>query len=69
MREDLAYVLAAYRAEGQREVFERCQRIVTEQIVGSTGPTGGWLDSPKAINAAILLALKLEFSKPGEGQS
>lgn len=33
----------------------RCLRVVEQQITSSTGPTGGWLDSPKAVLASIAL--------------
>lgn len=36
---------------------ERAREIIIKQIESSTGPTGGWLDSPKAVCAAILIAI------------
>lgn len=38
-----------------REWFEK---IVVDEISSSTGPTGGWLDSPKAICAAIITKIR-----------
>jgi len=35
----------------------RCLSVVEAQITSSTGPTGGWLDSPKALLVAIALHL------------
>lgn len=41
-------------AAAERDTRERMAQIVIEEIVTSTGPTGGWLDSPKAITASLL---------------
>jgi hypothetical protein len=44
-------------AENER-LRKRYEQIVISQIAGSTGPTGGWLDSPKAVTAAIAQAFR-----------
>lgn len=37
---------------------ERTEKIIQDEIASSTGPTGGWLDSPKAVCAAIIEKLR-----------
>lgn len=45
-------------ADAERRVLEKAAGAVQDEITTSTGPTGGWLDSPKAIAAAITKRLK-----------
>jgi hypothetical protein len=33
--------------------FKKALELASEEIDSSTGPTGAWLDSPKAVGAAI----------------
>src|SRR5262249_35805186 len=49
----LEAALAANSGTGQDDAI----KIVIEEINSSTGPTGGWLDSPKAICAEIVARL------------
>jgi len=53
-------------AASQKEVEEL--KIVIEEIGSSTGPTGGWLDSPKAVCAAIVERLRLAGSSSRKGR-
>lgn len=48
--QSLATLLDRMMAQARADITQ----IVVDEITSSTGPTGGWLDSPKAIAAAIL---------------
>lgn len=49
---------SASPSEPRRDERERAIQIVIEEINSSTGPTGEWLDSPKAICAEIVARLE-----------
>jgi hypothetical protein len=52
------YTCGLAYAEPRRDERGRAIQIVIEELNSSTGPTGGWLDSPKAICAEIVARLE-----------
>jgi hypothetical protein len=46
------WAFAAWQAAYVRGM-EVAKKIFVDEVASSTGPTGGWLDSPKAIAASI----------------
>jgi hypothetical protein len=53
---------ASHVMAAQATPKEQAIKIVIEEINSSTGPTGGWLDSPKAVCAEIVA--RLEGAEP-----
>ena len=61
--DDVQFVVSQFKEVAQRESrlsIAAALEIILREISSSTGPTGGWLDSPKALAGSISLKLTPE---------
>jgi hypothetical protein len=67
-RKDSSMVEFTCQSCGNEHPSEGCTecavQIVIEEIDSSTGPTGGWLDSPKTVCAKIVARLLQGYFRP-----